>query len=75
MQAAANASAEKWYYLSPYESEPDDDYYFYDYEDLTGMTISSFEAMLLSRLAVWAPVALRAWRPAALMLRRTHSSA
>ncbi len=34
MQAAANASAEEWYYLSPYESEPDDDYYFYDYEDL-----------------------------------------
>ena len=34
MQAAANASAVEWYYLSPYESEPDDDYYFYDYEDL-----------------------------------------
>ena len=34
MQAAANASAEEWYYLSPYESETDDDYYFYDYEDL-----------------------------------------
>ena len=34
MQAAANASADEWYYLSPYESDPDNDYYFYDYEDL-----------------------------------------
>ena len=32
MDAAKNASADEWYYLSPYESYPN--YPFYDYEDL-----------------------------------------
>ena len=32
MDTAKKATADEWYYVSPYESEPDD--YFYDYEDL-----------------------------------------
>lgn len=32
MDTANKATADEWYYVSPYESEPDD--YFYDYEDL-----------------------------------------
>ena len=34
MDTAKKAKAEEWYYVSPYESDPDYDYYFYDYEDL-----------------------------------------
>ena len=34
MDTAKKATADEWYYVSPYESDPDYDYYFYDYEDL-----------------------------------------
>ena len=32
--AAKNASADDWYYVSPYESDMENEDYFYDYEDL-----------------------------------------
>ena len=34
MQAAAAANSADWYYLNLYESDIDEEYYFYDYEDL-----------------------------------------
>lgn len=33
-EAAAAANSADWYYLNPYESDIDEGYYFYDYEDL-----------------------------------------
>ena len=34
MDAAKNATADEWYYVSPYESDMENKDYFYDYEDL-----------------------------------------
>lgn len=73
MDAAKNASADEWYYLSPYESYPN--YRSTTTRTLIGTTTSSCAAMRRSRSAVWAHAAPRVWKPAELTLKPMPSSA